>query len=245
MNVSYPQKNKKGIKGLLIFAAVTVLAVSVLCGVLFYLLFYRKSQGRTVTYPELVGSLESQLPSLSEYDVKKIYVHSDIYPRSVVISQSPEGLSRRKTLKARPELEIRISAGRESAEMPELSGRSLYEARVELGKMGCRIKTVKIYGEEHDRVLKSYPAAGKSISSGQSVVLYVGAQARESTLRVPRLAGLELDTAVELVEGLGLEYEICEAYDSQKERGEVISQYPPAESILPSGVRVKIYINSD
>lgn len=230
--------------GLIAFAIVAILLACIVCGVCAGLLFVRRDSGRIVSYPDLSGSLESQLPSLPEFIIKKNYIYSDIYPRGVIISQSPEGLSQKRVSEARPEIVLSISLGRESTQIPVLSGMRISEAQVALCRSQCRIKTVKLYGEEDGVVIRSLPDAGDRIYAGDTVVLYVGAQRRSDTVCMPELAGEDRISAEELLGSLGLECEVRQVCDIFRPRDIVISQEIPAGSRLMHGDRVIIYINT-
>ena len=133
------KKTKKSIKVSKKLIAVAVISILVFCATAATVasqLFYRKAAAYEYIFPDFVGSDEADLPDPSGYVIKKNYISSDIYPEGVVISQSHDGLSEKKIpIGQTPTLTLTVSLGREKFEMPNLSGLTLQNAKIELSRM--------------------------------------------------------------------------------------------------------------
>lgn len=177
------KKSTKVSKKLIAVAVISILVFCATTATVAYKLFYRKSEAYEYIFPDFVGSYEADLPDPSDYVIKKNYISSDIYPEGVVISQSPDGLSEKKIpIGQTPTLTLTVSLGRERFEMPNLSGLTLQNAKIELARMQCKVMTVRLYGDfEDERVAYSSRAAGSRVYIGDEVVIYVQTPRREST----------------------------------------------------------------
>lgn len=245
------QKNRRENKGkisrkLIIAAVVTTVAFAITSIAVFYTLFYRKIDAYEYTFPDFVGSYEADLPS-SDFEIKKNYVPSDIYPEGVIISQSPDGLSAKKIKKGQsPVLTINISSGKESFVLPDLTGVSLREAETALRQLQAKVKVVRIYGDfDVERVSETKPQAEEIIHTGDTVILYVETPKRIDRVKLPSVIGLDVDEAARVLTEAGLEFEIEEGFDFDKNTGEVIFQSPVPNAYINKETKVTITVNTD
>ncbi len=122
---------------------------------------------------------------LHSYGMKlkaKNYVYSDIYNEGTVIGQSyPQG----QQIRAGSEIDITISLGklREETIVPDLIGKSLYEARQRLKLLELRLGEI-VY-EERDKILpetviKQSIPAGEAFNPGDTIILTVSKEKSES-----------------------------------------------------------------
>jgi serine/threonine-protein kinase len=122
---------------------------------------------------------------LDSYDLKlkaKYYVYSDIYHEGTVIGQSyPQG----QEIRAGADIDITISLGKlkEETIVPDLIGKSLYEARQRLRLLELKIEEV-IYEERSnilpETVVKQSIQAGEPFKPGDSIILTVSKEKTES-----------------------------------------------------------------
>lgn len=248
------QKNKQNkgkiSKNLIIAAVVSTVAFALISTAVFYTLFYRRSDSYELMFPDLVGSYEQDIPSNESFEIKKNYVFSDIYPKGVIMSQSPNGLSAQKIPKGtKPTLTVNISLGKESFEMPDLSGMSLADAELILRQMQCKMQIVRIYDDSSEQssetVLRSYPGADGTVYVGDEVTLYVRTPRAVEKILLPSLIGLDVEDAVQMLSELGVNYEIIEGFDTNSDEGEVISQAPAPNVYIEKTTTVIITVNSD
>ena len=245
------QKNKRVNKGKisrkLIIAAVVTTVVFALTSIgVFYTLFYRKTETYEFTFPDFVGSYEENLPR-TDFKIEKNYVPSDIYPKGVIIFQSPEGLSAKKIPRGQvPILTLNISAGKESFALPDLSGMSLQEAEGLLLQMQAKAKIVRLYGDYDDEVVRnSSPQADKTVYAGDTVILYVETPKRVERVKLPSVMGLDILDAARILTEAGLEFEIEEGFDFEKNAGVVLFQSPVPDTYISKDTKVTITVNSD
>ncbi len=250
------QKTNKENKGkiskkLIIAAVVTTVAFAFASTAVFYALFYRKSDTYELMFPDLVGSYEQDIQTDSRFNIEKNYIFSDIYPKGVVISQSPNGLSAQKIPRGTvPTLTLNISLGKESFIMPDLSGMTLTDAERMLRQMQCKARIVRIYDDDStesfaETVLRSYPGANGSVFLGDEVVLYIQTPRAVEKCLIPSLVGLDVENAARILSSLGVSYEITDGFDSNAAEGEVISQSPAPNNYIDKKTTVIITVNSD
>lgn len=251
---------KKGISvgRLAVAAGVSALiCAAVVISILVYI--FRKGECYEVTYPDYVGSYEAALSGTADLEIVKKYVSSEQYPKGVIISQYPEGLSSHRIFRGeKPTLTLSISTGRECFEMPELCGVALRRALIELGKMQCTASIVRVYDEydEYDdqdipdggEVIASYPHAGESICSGERVILHVRSKRAHEDIRMPSLIGLSIADARETVAELGgvlfvNGYDVSECELQNEDGRRVIYQCPPEGAYISRGCEVDVTVN--
>ena len=122
---------------------------------------------------------------LDSYDLKlkaKYYVYSDIYHEGTVIGQSyPQG----QEIRAGAEIDITISLGKlkEETIVPDLIGKSLYEARQRLKLLELKIEEI-VYEERSnilpETVVKQSIPGGEPFEPGDSITLTVSKEKTES-----------------------------------------------------------------
>ncbi len=248
------QKNKEN-KGkisrkLIIAAVVSTVVFALISTAVFYTLFYRRSDTYELMFPDLVGSYEQDIKTDSRFNIEKNYVFSDIYPKGVVISQNPNGLTAQKIPSGTiPVLTVNISLGKESFVMPDLLGKTPAEAQRIIRQMQCNTQIVRIYDDSgeisFESVTESYPQANQTVSVGDEVIIYIRTPRATSKILLPNIIGLDIDDAIELLSGLGVNYEIIEGFDSNAVEWEVISQAPAPNIYIDKKTTVTITVNSD
>ncbi|MBE6547985.1 MAG: PASTA domain-containing protein [Ruminococcaceae bacterium] len=233
-------------KKLAIFAGVSVLIFSAVVTLMFFVLFWRKNETYGFVFPDYVGSYDSSALQKNGMTVNRNYVNSEIYPEGVVISQYPEGLSEKRIKKGQsPVLTLNISAGREKFVLPELSEKTPNQALIILRGMQCEARIVKIYGDfSEKKVSSSFPQAGSTVRVGDRVTLYVETPKVKSVKEIPSVIGLDERSAVRELTAQGFDVEVEDGFDMFAMSGEVISQYPMANTYAAQNT-VKITVNSD
>ncbi len=250
MRKNKSNKSNKISKKLIIATIISTVVFAIVSSAVFYTLFYRKSDTYELMFPDLVGSYEQDIKADSRFNIEKNYIFSDIYPEGVVISQSPNGLSAQKIPKGTvPTLTLNISLGRESFVMPDLSGKSLSEAQLIIRQMQCKVRIVKIYDDLDEgiseAVIRSYPEANQPVSVGDEVIIYTQTPREVQKILLPSVMGLDVEDAIALLSGLGVNYEIIEGFDSNAAEWEVISQAPAPNIYIDKKTTVTITVNSD
>ena len=219
-------------------AVVAVLAIIAAVAIAFTML---GSGGDPV--PDLVGLSQDQAERKIEkagFEVGTITeANSDTVEEGKVMEQDPEaGLKREQGTK----INLVVSKGAETIEVPDISGMSADEAKEALEKVGLTAEAgTAEYSDDvkKNRVISQKPKAGAEAKKGD-VVVYVLSLGQE-TITVPNMMGYSEEDAIEKLEGKGFNVEIQRNYDSAAE-GTVYWQEPYDTKLKP-GETVTIYIS--
>ena len=128
---------------------------------------------------------------------------------------------------------------RESAVVPELTGRELTEAASLLQKQGLRMRTVG----EGDTVSAQLPRSGRRIALDSQVILYLGAEPSGETQTMPDLSGMSLEQARDVLAERGL-FLRSRSPLGQGDRRTVAYQSVPAGTLLQQGEIVTVTLIS-
>jgi beta-lactam-binding protein with PASTA domain len=125
------------------------------------------------------------------------------------------------------------------AEVPDLVGRSLGEARDELSSIGLRVGSIrKVAGRPDGTVLRQSRPAGQRVRLGTVVDLEVAAE-----VSVPNVTGMSQIEAMAALGFVGLNVgETSEEEDTGGRPGRVARQYPPPGTRVPPGTPVSLVI---
>ena len=132
--------------------------------------------------------------------------------------------------------------------MEDLTTKSLDEATKWLDNqkmsLTVTVKEEENLEKEEGTILRTEPAAGETLKTGDTVIIYVATGMK--TELMPSLSGMTYEQAEkamkELVEELGLTLEKVEEYDKNTEEGKVIRTSPAYNETVKSGDTVKIYV---
>lgn len=141
---------------------------------------------------------------------------------------------------------LTISIGPESVTIPNLTGYLQKEATEALEAMGLAVDIIK---EEYSdlyvagKVIRVEPESNTQVAPGTKVTMYVSKGKERVT--VPKLVGLNKDTALKLLTDQGLTGKVQEVSDSLAPYGQVFNQNYDAETQLEKGSEVIIYVSSN
>jgi serine/threonine-protein kinase len=158
------------------------------------------------TVPNVVGETEQVARSRIEAQGFRVgTVESEItedVEEGIVLRQSPEGGSSQAP---DSEVDLVVSSGRSSIEVPDVSGMSADEAVLELTRAGfTSVATVDEFSENVavGLVIRTEPEAGRTVGRDTQITVFVS-QGSEP-VEVPDLVGMDPGPAQTLVEDLGL-----------------------------------------
>lgn len=163
------------------------------------------------------------------------YTYKADIPAGVVYDQSPKAP---KTVKENSKVTLRVSRGVQSVTVPSTAGLSRNEAEKSLTSLDLN---VKIEFEEDDTVplnvaIRTDPAAGSTMSSGDTIVLYISKEKVETEVIVPELRGItNLSEVDKVLKANKLTLGTTTTEESELPEGTVISQTPAA------GSKAKVY----
>ena len=197
-------------------------------------------EGKDVVYAlELLTELELNTK------VKGSEYTSDI-PKNHVVFQEPQPGSE---IKKGRDVKIVISKGPKTVSMPNLIALSVQQANIILEENDmCQGELSRTYNTEveKDRIIAQVPFAGTVIARGACIDLLVSKGARPSAFKMPDLAGLTLEDALQSIEKLNLTIgELKSAYQKSKPRNIIVEQEPVSGQRVIIGSPVSLLINRE
>ncbi len=170
-------------------------------------------------------------------------------PRNTVLEQDPlpgsadEDCSFLTFFCSKPTVDLTISAGPGSGQVPSTAGLGEEEATEELEEAGfeAAIERVNSGSVEEGTVIRSEPGGGTTATKGSMVTIFVSRGPKLT--KVPVLVGSQRGAAVERLRGRGLQPSVSEE-ESSSPKGQVISQSPDAGSEVEAGSTVSLVVSS-
>ena len=170
------------------------------------------------------------------------YVETDDVDENLVIAQSPDGGS---TAPPGATVDLIISAGPSSIEVPDVSGKSAETAILELARAGFEsIETQDEFSADvlEGFVIETNPAAGQTVPRNATIIVLVS-QGPEP-VEVPNLQGLSQGQAEQALNALGLllvvSSDTVEVPISSGLVGNVAEQNPAATTTVEVGTDVTV-----
>ena len=207
--------------------------------------------GETYAVPRLIGMTEEEAAQAE--GVKDIFTvrvvggrSSTEYAEGTIIEQDPDRGSRKK---AGSVIEVYLSTGVESDQMPKLVGEDYQTARVRLLNMNLDLQIEEpdsVYSDEipEGRIVSTIPDAGETLEKGNTVYIVVSLGAEPVPVTVISFLGETEEAARKKAEELGLsvgESEIRD--DAEQEEGTVIGQSIEAGGVVDSGTEISFVIS--
>ena len=194
-----------------VIAGIVCIALA-LCGIGYFLYSYLSDLFATTkedVVPSFVGAYYEDIDA-SQYPNFKIEVGdwrtSDSVEYGRVISQTPDA---ERTVKVGTTILLTVSSGVSSDTMPPLVNQTVQAAQTALNALNMQV-TVNIEYETSTTFTDGYvmatdPAAGETLTAGQTVTLTVCAGAGVELVKVPALQGETVDEAIADIKDAGLE----------------------------------------
>ncbi|MBC6461270.1 Stk1 family PASTA domain-containing Ser/Thr kinase [Actinomadura sp. HBU206391] len=134
-----------------------------------------------------------------------------------------------------------LSRGRQPIPVPDVTGKSLDEAKKALENNGFTAGDVTRAPSQtvpKDAVLRTDPKAGDKQSPDEPVGIVLS-----NGVQLPNLAGQPSDPAANQLRSMGLNVKVEEQQDPSKPPGTVLSQNPPPGTAVSHGDEVTLYVN--
>jgi serine/threonine-protein kinase len=167
-------------------------------------------------------------------------------PKNHVVFQDPQPGSE---IKKGRDVRIILSKGPKTFAMPHLLGLSIQQANIILDENDmCQGELSRTYYRhmEKDLILAQVPASGTVVSRGSCVDLLVSLGRRPTAFKMPDLAGLTLEDALQSIERHNLVIgELKSAYQRHKPRNTVVEQEPVSGQRVVTGSTVRLLINRE
>lgn len=205
-----------------IAAACVITAVLVLLGFFYW---GRDEKVAEIPMPNLLGMYLDDVRKQDDYkNFQFQIVENELseYPKGQIYEQS---VTPGVMVKVNRKIKIKLSAGIQVLEVPDLTGSYVGDAEDTLSKLGLDhiVRTQEDDSVEADRVIKTDPPAGQQVEQGSQVVLYVSRAKASATVKVPKVIGYSLESATEKLTALGFEI-TTEETDSEEAPGTVLDQ---------------------
>lgn len=165
-----------------------------------------------VVVPDVIGMNESQLRvrlKASGLTIGRTVKEFSLEPRGTVIGQAPED----GKLRWGNTLDVTISKGPQSLEVPDVSGVKYRKAAKALRKAGFVPLRVDSYSDEvaRGKVVSTEPAAGVTAPEGGEVEVFVSIGPEFEELTMPDVRNLPLEHAQSKLESKGLRVDVVQS----------------------------------
>jgi len=226
--------------------AVVFLASAVVFGLLALNLIIK--HGEKVVVPNLVNkSVVEALDLVSErrLELKKAGArNSSLIPENFIVSQDPLPGS---VIKEGASISVVISLGSQISQVPDVSGKPVREAQVELNRAG--LKAGRISRVHHqkvaDTVIAQMPAAGQQVERDTPVNVLVSLGQYPRKYRLPDFAGASVELAGRILEAMGIQIgEIMPRIDFSRPQGTVLDQNPRPGLLVRQGDTISLVVSS-
>ncbi len=204
----------------------------------------------TVIVPHLEGKdVVYALEILTELELNTKVKGSEYtgnIPKNHVVFQDPQPGSE---IKKGRDVRIILSKGPKTIAMPHLLGLSIQQANIILDENDmCQGELSRTYYRhmEKDLILAQVPVSGAVVSRGSCIDLLVSLGRRPTAFKMPDLAGLTLEDALQSIERHNLVIgELKSAYQRHKPRNTVVEQEPVSGQRVVTGSTVRLLINRE
>ena len=175
---------------------------------------------------------EGDLVFSSEYEIGEV-VSSDPTPGSMVKKNST--------------VEVNICKGAEAGTVPDLTGKTLDEAKELITKYGFKVGNVEVEvsSEDKNTVIDQDPKGGAETTPGDYINVTVSDGTGTEEVEVPFLIGKELAAAKKLITDAGFKVgDVTYGESSEYDSGQVSKQQYEAGIMLAKGSTIDIKVSS-
>lgn len=236
-----PQKRTAMIVGVVVLALVAIFFLA-------RAVFSSMEAGEAYTVPDVMGHTVDEANQMPEVaGIFEIYVVGSDYddaPEGEIIKQDPTaGMPKKSNLV----INVTISAGEKTDNMPDLTGQTAQEAKVNMNSLkndlGLNVDTKE---ESSDvttgSVIRTEPEAGAALKKGDSVTLVISTGPEKTPVTVISFITLTIDKAKEQAAALGLKVTVKEV-DSDEAAGTVVDQDIAAKTQTYAGETITLSVS--
>ena len=180
---------------------------------------------------------------------------SEEYAEGQIMKQSPDSDETRKG--SQLVIQVWVSAGEETGEMPKLKNKSEQDARILLEKLNKQYNldlTVEA-PEDQQRfsdeitagyVIETKPAEGETLRKGDTVTLIISKGPETTPVTVPKFVGLNIDETLAQLSSYGLTCTASdvEVVDSDKPGGQIVWQSLEPTSKVDEWTTIKFQVSA-
>ncbi len=246
---------KKSHRGLIIGIICAVVALCLIGGIAYALTRSGDGSGgflsgcsrtETVSVPDVVGKTQAEAIDAIEkasLEVGTVSTQTDeSIAAGVVISQDPDPS---KAAETNSKVNLVVSLGAETFEMPDFKGLNMTDARALADKWGLNLEldsTEESAEVESNCIVRQNPDPGTKAKAGDTV--YYVLSTGSPNVDVPSVVGLNQDAARSRLEDDGLTVNMVNQYSDDVASGNVISQSIDAGTSVAKGSSITIYVSS-
>lgn len=193
---------------------------------------------RGMTLEEATAELEKAGFDIKEGDL----VFSSEYEIGEVVSTDPEPGS---MAKENSTVEVNICKGAEAGTVPDLTGKTLEEAKSVIERYGFKLGNVetKVSSEPKDTVIEQDPKGGAETTPGDYINVVVSDGTGKEEVEVPYLIGKDIELAKQLITDAGFKVgEITYGVSTEYDLGQVTKQQYEAGAMLAKGSTIDIKV---
>ena len=180
------------------------------------------------------------------YDFKVVYLMNTDTDPGTVLSQSPHPGRSIMMTSGGVEVKLSVSTGDTVTTIPDVSNMDYRAATALLRQYGLYIEVVNSSSDsiDHDRVIRTEPAAGIEVTTASLVYVYVSCGTELRYLSVPNLIGLSEEAAISQIENNGFSYGWSQREHSDLAAGTVIGQSIDAFSTAEEHSMIYLTVSS-
>jgi serine/threonine-protein kinase len=243
-----PSRRVASARGCALFVLLGALAAFVLAILLvnFILMPWHVNLGKEGEVPDVTGltqeEAEQTLRSKGFVPGDAHYVADSVYPMGRVVDTRPRTGARVKLGRA---VALDVSGGQEKTQVPQVYKMPVRRAQAAIENAGLRVGeiiTVNSTKVPEGEAVSTEPGAGLRVVKGTAVRLMVSTGA-ENLAEMPRLEGLALDNAKDILINLGLVLKHTIEVPSPEPPNTVLDQEPTAGATVQQGDTVRLTVS--
>ena len=245
------KKHRSPVSAALIFSvvAVVVFCVGAFCFVQKILDPFGGTDSSKINAPNLKGLYYSQVIADPQYSNVVIaegeYVYNETVDAGKIISQEPEA---NRKIDPGATITVTISRGNRTFALPNYVNSDARQAKIELDRFGVQcVEAAPEYNDEIENgfVIRTDPAAGTMLTEGDTVTITVSRGPEFVMVDMPALMGKPLNTALELLDVAGLEWDEPVYTEADGEPDLVIYQSIAPGTQVEKGTRVSFQLSKE
>ena len=245
------KKHRSPVSAALIFSvvAVVVFCVGAFCFVQKILDPFGGTDSSKINAPNLKGLYYSQVIADPQYSNVVIaegeYVYNETVDAGKIISQEPEA---NRKIDPGATITVTISRGNRTFALPNYVNSDARQAKIELDRFGVQcVEAAPEYNDEIENgfVIRTDPAAGTMLTEGDTVTITVSRGPEFVMVDMPGLMGKSLNTALELLDVAGLEWDEPVYTEADGEPDLVIYQSIAPGTQVEKGTRVSFQLSKE
>lgn len=243
------EERRSSIKTTLIFSIISVGIF--IAGAIYFVISvinpFGGDEAEVLRAPNLLGRTMSDIMQDTEiwgfYDIQEgEKVYDETAPAGNIISQDPDA---GRPLDEGQAIVVTISLGPKTITLDDYVNMEYRQVEVALNRLGLKSEVVEETNEDVEQynVIRTVPAAGEVLNSGDTVILYVSKGPELKEVPVPNVMGSTLAEAEAALRAAGLEPGTPTYVDSDEPDGTVIFQSIPANSTVTEKTTVDLHIS--